>query len=162
DLYRYIQERGLRLWIDCPDPGWGSLIGNALDHGAGYTPYRDHFDSHCGMEVVLADGEVLRTGMGALPGAETWQQFKYGYGPMVDGLFAKSNLGVVTKMGFWLMPEPEAFHMLTVTAPRCDDVVPFVDIMSSLIYAGVLTTEAQIESPVFGGPRKPDLAAMLL
>src|SRR6195952_2676921 len=27
DLYRYIRERGLKLWIDCPDPGWGSLIG---------------------------------------------------------------------------------------------------------------------------------------
>ena len=35
DLYRHIQERGLKLWIDCPDPGWGSVIGNALDHGVG-------------------------------------------------------------------------------------------------------------------------------
>ena len=31
DLYRYIQEHKLKVWIDCPDPGWGSLIGNALD-----------------------------------------------------------------------------------------------------------------------------------
>ncbi|HXZ69103.1 MAG TPA: FAD-dependent oxidoreductase, partial [Alphaproteobacteria bacterium] len=58
DLYREIQKRGLKLWIDCPDPGWGSLIGNALDHGGGYTThmYRVHFDAHCGMEVVLANG----------------------------------------------------------------------------------------------------------
>ena len=36
-------------------------IGNALDGGAGWTasPYRDHFASHCGLEVVLADGEVV-------------------------------------------------------------------------------------------------------
>ena len=110
DLYRHLQERGQRLWIDVPDPGWGSLIGNALDHGAGYTvaPMRDHFDAHCGMEVVLANGDVVRTGMGALPGAKTWQQFKYGVGPIVDGLFSQSNFGVVTKMGFWLYPEPEA------------------------------------------------------
>ena len=69
DLYRYIRDRKLKLWIDCPDPGWGSVIGNALDHGAGRTPlpYRDHFGAHCGMEVVLANGEVVRTGMGALP-----------------------------------------------------------------------------------------------
>ena len=40
DLYRYIQERKLKLWIDCPDPGWGSVIGNALDHGGGYTMNR--------------------------------------------------------------------------------------------------------------------------
>ena len=36
DLYRYIQEMGLKLWLDVPDPGWGSLVGNSLDHGAGY------------------------------------------------------------------------------------------------------------------------------
>jgi 4-cresol dehydrogenase (hydroxylating) len=28
DLYRYIQEKGLKLWVDVPDPGWGSPIGN--------------------------------------------------------------------------------------------------------------------------------------
>ena len=69
DLYRHIEERGLKVWIDCPDPGWGSPVGNALDHGVGYTfgPFRDHFGSHCGMEVVLPNGELLRTGMGALP-----------------------------------------------------------------------------------------------
>jgi 4-cresol dehydrogenase (hydroxylating) len=83
DLYRYIQERGLKLWIDCPDPGWGSVIGNALDHGCGYTmnPYRDHFGAQCGMEVVTGSGELVRTGMGALPGSRTWQQYKYGILP---------------------------------------------------------------------------------
>src|SRR5215470_6336453 len=38
DLYRYIREHKLKLWIDCPDPGWGSVIGNALDHGARRCP----------------------------------------------------------------------------------------------------------------------------
>src|SRR5881394_2571729 len=37
DLYRHIQDRKLKVWIDTPDPGWGSLIGNSLDHGVGYT-----------------------------------------------------------------------------------------------------------------------------
>src|ERR1019366_9386111 len=48
DLYRYIQEKGLKLWVDVPDPGWGSPIGNALDRGGGYLmpQYRNHFDSH--------------------------------------------------------------------------------------------------------------------
>ena len=27
DLYRHIQDRGLKVWIDCPDPGWGSSDG---------------------------------------------------------------------------------------------------------------------------------------
>lgn len=150
DLYRYIQEHGYKLWIDVPAPGWGSLIGNALDHGAGYTanPHRDHFDSHCGMEVVLANGDLVRTGMGALSGAETWQQFKYGYGPTVDGLFAQSNFGVVTKMGFWLYPEPEAYFDVTVSVPRFHDVIPLVDTIANLIYSGVLNSNTIMESPM--------------
>jgi len=101
DLYRYIQEKGLKLWVDVPDPGWGSPVGNSLDRGGGYLykEYRNHFDSHCGMEVVLANGELLRTGMGAMPGAKTWQQYKSGFGPWIDGIFSQSNFGVVTKMG---------------------------------------------------------------
>ncbi|MFX6915150.1 FAD-binding protein, partial [Acinetobacter baumannii] len=68
DLYRHIQEKGYKLWLDVPDPGWGSVVGNALERGVGYTPYGDHFMMQCGMEVVLANGEMVRTGMGALPG----------------------------------------------------------------------------------------------
>ena len=37
DLYRHIQERGLKVMIDTADVGWGGLIGNTLDHGIGYT-----------------------------------------------------------------------------------------------------------------------------
>ncbi len=163
DLYRYIRENKLKLWIDCPDPGWGSLIGNALDHGAGYTqvPYRDHFDAHCGMEVVLANGEVMRTGMGAIPNAQTWQQYKSGCGPWIDGIFSQSNYGIVTKMGFWLMPEPEAFRSITVAAPRYEDIIPFIDIMSNLTYAGVIRSQTQIVSPVFHGDRDAELNGLL-
>ena len=134
DMYRHLKETGSKLWIDVPDPGWGSLIGNALDHGGGYTApaYRNHFEAHCGMEIVLADGEILRTGMGGLPGAKTWQQYKFGYGPSLDGLFKQSNYGVVTKMGFWLFPEPEAYFSGTVMTPRHDDIVKIVEIFNYL------------------------------
>ncbi|EIA48351.1 hypothetical protein ACHIUN_00125 [Campylobacter coli] len=50
----------------------------------------------------MANGEILRTGMGALPKAKTFAENKYGYGPYVDGLFSQSNFGIVTKMGFWM------------------------------------------------------------
>ncbi|HEX4023372.1 MAG TPA: FAD-binding oxidoreductase [Steroidobacteraceae bacterium] len=158
DLFRHIRERQLKLWIDCPDPGWGSPVGNALDHGAGYTPlpFRDHFDAHCGMEVVLANGEIVRTGMGALPGAQTWQQFKYGIGPTLDGLFSQSNFGIVTKMGFWLYPQPEAFRSGTVKVPRHDDIIALVDILASLTYAGIVNCQFGIISPVFNAAGPPD------
>ncbi len=148
DLYRHIREKGLKLWIDCPDPGWGSPVGNALDHGAGYTPlpFRDHFDAHCGMEVVLANGDIVRTGMGALPAAETWQQFKYGIGPFVDGIFSQSNLGIVTKMGFWLYPEPRRSRAVSVRVQHHDDVIPLVATMANLMYAGVINCHIGITS----------------
>jgi (+)-pinoresinol hydroxylase len=158
DLYRHLRQNNLKLWIDCPDPGWGSLIGNALDRGNGYTmaPYRDHFGAHCGMEVVLANGDLVRTGMGALPGAQTWQQFKYGFGPYLDGLFSQSNYGVVTKMGFWLMPEPEAFRSGTVQVYRYDDLYPLIDILAGLESSKVMMATTRVESPllfgVFKGP----------
>ena len=152
DFYRYIRENGLKVWMDCPDPGWGSLIGNALDHGGGYTrtEFRNHFDAHCGLEVVLADGDLLRTGMGALPGAQTWQQYKFGVGPWIDGLFSQSNFGVVTKMGFWLMPEPDAYLTGTVTVPRYQDLIQLVDILNFLENSNVVNGMPQLGSPLLG------------
>jgi FAD/FMN-containing dehydrogenase len=163
DLYRYIRERGMKLWIDCPDPGWGSLVGNALDHGAGRTPlpYRDHFFAHCGMEVVLANGEVVRTGMGALPTAKTWQHFQYGAGPSSDGLFAQSNMGIVTKMGFWLMPEPDASMTGQIRVQRHDDVIALVRILGRLVSQGIVNCVFSLQSPVFGGPLDDEKSALL-
>lgn len=34
-LYEEIQKRELPLWIDCPDLGGGSVLGNAIDRGVG-------------------------------------------------------------------------------------------------------------------------------
>src|SRR5581483_6602734 len=160
DLYRYIQEKGLKVWIDCPDPGWGSLIGNALERGGGYTPMRDHFDAHCGMEVVLANGDVVRTGMGALPNSKTWQQYKYGFGPYVDGIFSQSNLGVVTKMGFWLYPEPEAYFSGTVMAPKHDDIFRLAEVLTYLMNSGTVNGTTGVLNTANLAPPDPALAAV--
>jgi (+)-pinoresinol hydroxylase len=154
DLYNHIRERGLKLWIDCPDPGWGSVLGNAIDRGGGYTmaQYRNHFDAHCGMEVVLPDGELLRTGMGAIPEATTWQQYKSGCGPLIDGIFSQSNFGIVTKMGFWLMPEPEAYLRCTVSVPRYQDLVPLVDTLNYLENSRIVTGFPDIATPLLAYP----------
>ena len=148
DLYKYIQEKGLKVWIDPPDPGWGSPVGNSLERGGGRTPMRDHFGAQCGMEVVLANGDIVRTGMGALPGAKTWQQYRYGFGPYVDGMFSQSNFGVVTKMGIWLMPEPEAYREGIVQVQKHDDLIPFVEILSYLMNSGITQGTMLLESPL--------------
>jgi len=148
DLYRHIQERGLKVWVDTPDPGWGSPIGNTLDRGIGYTQgfYRDHTGAQYGYEVVLANGEVMRTGMGALPGSRTWQDYKYGFGPDPSGLFAQGNFGIVTKMGLRLMPQPEHWRNGLVTVPRRRDFAPLVRTVSYLTDLGL------IGEPWYGSP----------
>ena len=132
DLYNHIQEKGYNLWIDVPDLGWGSVVGNALDRGVGYTPYGDHWSWQTGLEVVLPDGDLLRTGMGAMSTATTWQLFSYGFGPYPDGLFSQSNFGIVTKMGIALMPAPPAAETFLITFDREEDLAQVVDIMLPL------------------------------
>ena len=72
DLYDALRASGHKLWISVPDLGWGSVIGNALEYGVGYTPYGEHAANLCGLEVVLPDGELVRTGMGALGNGRAW------------------------------------------------------------------------------------------
>jgi 4-cresol dehydrogenase (hydroxylating) len=132
-LFKHLRDHNLPLWLDPPAtaPGAGPL-GNTVERGVGYTPYGEHFLFSCGMEVVLPDGRLLRTGSGALPGSRTWHIFKWGYGPYLDGLFTASNYGIVTRLGIWLMPEPPAYQPILMTCDREDDVVAIMDFLRPL------------------------------
>jgi 4-cresol dehydrogenase (hydroxylating) len=164
DMYNHLQANKIKLWIDCPDPGWGSMVGNALDRGAGYTgvQFRSHFEAHCGMEVVLPNGELMRTGMGAMPGSTTWQAYKSGFGPFIDGMFSQSNFGIVTKMGFWLMPEPESFLKGVVHLPRFKDLSPMIDAITFLENQRVFAGTPDFNSPAMGSPSLAGLHDFLL
>jgi 4-cresol dehydrogenase (hydroxylating) len=65
------EDRTDALWLSVPGNSWGSVAGNALDRGLGYTPYGDHSARICGLEAVLPDGGLVRTGMGAMAGGKT-------------------------------------------------------------------------------------------
>ncbi|KAJ5740531.1 vanillyl-alcohol oxidase [Penicillium malachiteum] len=128
--------------------GGGSVLGNVLDRGVGYTPYGDHWGMHSGMEVVLPTGEIIRTGMGALPKNNSWQLFGPGFGPTSEYVphlpklllqhliitqwpFSQSNLGIVTKMGFGLMPNPGGYEA-------------YIEIIRPLRIAMILENVAQL------------------
>src|SRR5579863_8831121 len=113
-LRKYFDEHKLPFMCSTPEPGWGSPVGNALDHGCSNV-IGDNFGMVNGLEVVLPNGKVLRSGMGAVPTAKLWQNYRYGFGPVYDGIFSQSNFGIVTKMGFWLVRWPELQQTFAAT-----------------------------------------------
>lgn len=137
-LYDEIEARGARLMVSVPDLGWGSLAGNSLEHGLTYLPYGKDFQAVCGMEVVTADGSVLRTNMGAMEGNESWNLYRRSLGPSLDQLFMQSNFGIVTKIGIWLMPTPEAITHMDVDVFRDEQLAPLVDILRRLRLDGTI------------------------
>src|SRR6185369_5455695 len=73
-------------------------------------------------------------------------------GPWVDGIFSQGNYGIVTKMGFWLMPEPEAYLRCTVSVPRYQDLIPLVEILNYVENSRITSGFPDIESPLLGYP----------
>ena len=74
----------------------------------------------------MATGEVLRTGFGHFGTARAANVYKYGVGPYIDGLFTQSNFGIVTKIGVWLMPEPERFVACYFSCDKESDLGPLI------------------------------------
>ena len=144
-LYQYLQERDLPLWLDATGAGLeASLVGNTLDRGFGHTPYGDHAASACGMKVVLADGRVLDTGFGHYPGARAHRAYRHGVGPSLDGLFIQSNLGIVIEIGLWLMPKPENMTAFFISTPDDEDLSRIVDRLAPLRLHGLLRSAIHI------------------
>ncbi|KAK0671597.1 putative vanillyl-alcohol oxidase [Cercophora samala] len=165
ELYEEIQRRKLNLWISVPAIGWGSVIGNTLDRGIGYTQDAAHYKQQCGMEVVLPDGDLLRTGMGVVQDSKVWPLYSGGFGPGLDGLFFQSNYGIVTKMGIQCSPAPEAYTRIIVEVPEEADLAPMVGAMSDLMRRRIVTNSPHVfgrMTVISGAARSnPEVAAAL-
>lgn len=135
-LYERLAAEHPHLMADCTDSTpLGSVLGNAIERGYGYSPYGDHFGHLCGLEVVLPSGESVRTG-GAGETSPTWHTHKWGSGPALDGLFSQGNFGVVVKGGVWLRPRPEKLVLFTLDVERPDELPAAVDGLRRLSLAG--------------------------
>jgi 4-cresol dehydrogenase (hydroxylating) flavoprotein subunit len=144
-LKAHLLTSGSRLWCDCTDgPPEGSVLGNALERGMGVTHYADHFGTLCGLEVVLADGSIIRTGGGTFGTCPTWNTHKWGVGPYIEGLFSQANFGIVVKAGIWLFPAPESYCAFTFDLARDEDFPRLVDAVRELTLAGLLTAGVHV------------------
>jgi 4-cresol dehydrogenase (hydroxylating) len=151
DLYEAITAGGHELMLSIADLGWGSVIGNTLDNGATYLPYGVDQSAYCGLEVVLPNGELMRTGMGAMDGNPSWHLYRRSLGPSPDQLFMQSNFGIVTRMGVWLMPYPEVYMPLWLRVPRQEDIAPLMDTLRVLMLDGTIRMVPQIINTVLLG-----------
>jgi 4-cresol dehydrogenase (hydroxylating) len=131
ELRRYLDENKIDLVPSAPGPGWGSPIGNAMDRGGG-VPYGDNFSAVRGLEVVLANGELLRTGRGAMQDPKLWPLYRYGLGPDLVGFFSQSNFGIVTKACFWLEPKSDLSQGFTISSNHDTDLDPMIDALNDL------------------------------
>lgn len=140
ELYEVIRRSGKKLVVDIPDLSWGSVLGNALDHGNGYTNYSDHAGALCGLEVVLPNGEIVRTGHGAMPDSPNWHLSRRGFGPQLDGIFTQSNLGIVTRAGIWMMPQPDSYAFGTIQVPNDEDLEAVIDTIRPFMVDGTIAS----------------------
>jgi hypothetical protein len=67
-----------------------------------------------------------------------WQLFNYGFGPYNDGIFTQSSLGIVVKMGIWLMVNPGGYQSYLITIPKDEDLHKAIEIIRPLRTSMVL------------------------
>ena len=92
--------------------------------------------------------------MGAMPGNGSWHVYKRGLGPTLDPLFMQSNFGIVTKMGIWLMPQPECYMPLWLRVWNEDDLAPLMDTLRRADVDGTIEGVPQINNTL-------DMAAVI-
>ncbi len=132
-LYEFLAQQHSNLWMDATGSSPEcSLIGNTMERGFGHTPYGDHFAHVCGWEVVLPTGECLHTGFERFSNSIAAPVYRWGVGPVLDGLFSQSNFGVVTKMTIWLMPAPECFQAFYFSLENHSDLARLIDALRPL------------------------------
>jgi 4-cresol dehydrogenase (hydroxylating) len=87
-----------------------------LERGSGFMAHR--IDDLKGMEVMLADGKLFRSGFWGEKGEKEVFHYPMGMGPEWKGLFSQSNLGIVTKAVVNLHPRLEVQKMLWCKVPE--------------------------------------------
>jgi 4-cresol dehydrogenase (hydroxylating) len=144
-LYDYLQQKQSKLWMDVTGAFRDhSMIGNIVERGFGHTPYSDHFANVCGLEVVLPDSRCIHTGFGQFPEAKATHVYRWGVGPYVDGLFTQSNLGIITRLTLWLMPEPEYFLNFFFSVAKNEQLEEVINLLRPLRLDGTINSALHI------------------
>lgn len=111
-LSDYLSEKGLPYYVDVTGSGREtSIVGNFLDRGVGFNRVR--CEDLVNLEVVLGNGQVVKTGYSHFVGSKLSHLYPYGVGPDINGLFLQSNMGIITRLTLKLHPKRK-YHYLMV------------------------------------------------
>jgi 4-cresol dehydrogenase (hydroxylating) len=131
-LCDYLREHNIPLLLNVTgSAAESSIIGNSLERGVGY--FASRADALSGMEVVLGTGEIIRTGFSHFKTCRNAHVYRHGVGPSLDGLFAQSNFGIVTKAGVELMPKPEVQTVFVIRIAQEEKLGSLIDALSGLL-----------------------------
>src|SRR5262249_18058703 len=140
-LARTLASTAPQWWLESTNAGpETSIVGNTLERGLGMS---DRTASLCGIEAVLPDGEIVRTGFGNFPRGRVARRAKWGVGPNLEGLFSQSNLGVVTRMGLWLALRPRGAECCLISV-AASALPRLIDVLRPFRLRGMLATNVHI------------------
>ena len=128
-LYEELKARGLRTPYFGPMSGYWATVGGALSQGSfflGSTQYGTVAESVLSLEVVLADGSILRTGSAGGRGEAS--PFYRWYGPDLSGLFLADTgaMGIKTRASLRLIPWPAHQRFASFAVDNLADCVKIV------------------------------------
>lgn len=121
-----LAQRGLRLPFFGTFSGAGATVGGGLSHGAlffGSARHGSAADIVLSMDVVLADGRVMRTGQGALKAAR--HPVFRGLGPDLTGLFLHDGgaFGIKSRATLRVIQRPRHTGHASFAFAALDDAV---------------------------------------
>jgi FAD/FMN-containing dehydrogenase len=108
-LYEALKAKGLRAPYFGTASGYSATVGGAMSQHSSHfasAQYGISADSCLGLEVVIADGSLVKTGSGSSKYRPT--PFFRGYGPDLTGLFLGDTgaLGIKVRITLKLIPFP--------------------------------------------------------
>ncbi len=124
-LWEALKEKGLRTPYFGPLSGMYSTVGGALSQNSlflGSGVYNTVAESVLGVEVVLADGSVVKTGSGA---HKTSNAFYRHFGPDLTGIFTADTgaFGIKACATFRLLKQPAATVCCSYGFETLDDML---------------------------------------
>lgn len=149
-LYEALKAKGLRTPYFGPMSGYHATVGGALSQGSfflGSTQYGTTADSVLGLEAVLADGTIVRTGSGG--GTNGASPFFRPYGPDLTGLFLHDSgaLGFKTRAVLKLIPFPQ-HHRYATFAFEAEEGDKALAAMTGIAHVGI-AAECYLWDPGF-------------